>query len=435
MSNLTSSTEIPTAKTLCNDRKSPLKFKESRIMRTNRFFTLFLLLLLSACSNMLPPEWKLTLTPRSSFAQKVASIFTPTPVASGLSALPSFTASPLFTPAIQITTTPAPATAMPTPHPVNLAEGLTGDPLTPAWSPDGQYIVFALDDPSKPNHAQLYTMAVDGSGWTKLVDHQGANDFLPQWSPDGSQILFCSTAADGSGTNVFVVSADGSALTQLTHDHASQCQAIWSPDGSQIAFISDRQDKTGHLYVMKADGSNLHLAADVNNSAEPVWSPDGSTIVFSGMDRTGIGNGMYSTRPDGFGFIQLIKNPAFEAGMQWSPDGKKIIYQADSTLYMINADSSGQVQVLPKQTGMGGEAWSPDGSWIAFQASPAGDSEIFVVTIDGATLLYFPHPGLEDLSPLFSPDGKKLIFYSHHAHQNDGNLMLITFDNLSFWGK
>ena len=48
---------------------------------------------------------------------------------------------------------------------------------------------------------------------------------------------------------------------------------------------------------------------------------------------------------------------------------------------------------------MGGEAWSPNGSWIAFHANPAGDSQIFVVTMDGATLLYYDHPGLQDLSP------------------------------------
>jgi Tol biopolymer transport system component len=250
------------------------------------------------------------------------------------------------------------------------------------------------------------------------------------------QILFCSTAADGSGTNLFVVSPDGKNLTQLTHDHGSLCQAAWSPDGSQIALISDRGGKqTGQLYVMNANGTNLHLAADVINASGPVWSPDGNTLLFSGLDRTGSGAGMYRASPNGFGLIQLIKNPAFEAEMQWSPDGKKIVYQADSSLYMINPDSSGQVKILPKQTGMGGEAWSPDGSWIAFDANPAGDSQIFVSTIDGSTLLYYAHPGLQDLFPLFSPDGKKLIFYSHHDHVDDGALLLITFDNLSLWGK
>jgi Tol biopolymer transport system component len=240
-------------------------------MRPNRFINLFFLLLLSACSTNPPPVLKPTLTPGSPINPPPAVANTQSPAATSPAAL--------TTPTITST-----ATAMPIPAMLNLTKGLTGNPLSPSWSPDGKYIVFSLDDPGQPNHNQLYKAAVDGSGSTRLVDHPDTSDFMPQWSPDGSQILFCSTAADGSGTNVFVVKPDGAALTQLTHDHASQCQAAWSPDSSQIALISDRQDKqSGRLYVMNADGTDLHLAADLNNSINPVWSPDGKTLIFSGQ--------------------------------------------------------------------------------------------------------------------------------------------------------
>jgi len=263
---------------------------------------------------------KPSLTPEAHPGQTEATAQTQIPAATGLPVLPGSTTSPTSTSTVEI------PTASPTPIPtlLNLTNGITGNPLSPSWSPDGRYVVFSLDDPSQANHNQLYKTATDGSGWAKLVDHPGASDLLPQWSPDGSHILFCSTAADGSGTNVFVVSPDGANLTQLTHDHASLCQAVWSPDSSQIALISDRKgNQTGRLYVMNADGTKLHLAADISNSINPVWSPDGSTLVFSGLDRDGSGAAMYSARPDGGGFIQLIKNPAFEAGMQWSFDGKR----------------------------------------------------------------------------------------------------------------
>jgi TolB protein len=397
-----------------------------------RLINLFLLLLLSGCSHFLPPEWKVTQTSGSQDASGASATLTQTPAPTSQ---PGLTAEPAFpftaTPAIS----PTPS-AVPIPAAINLTRGIKGNPLSPSWSPDGKSVVFTLDDPNQPNHNQLYKAAVDGSGWSKLVEHPGANDFLPQWSPDGAHILFCSTAADGSGTNVFVVAPDGTGLTQLTHDQASQCLAVWSPDSRMIALISDRKNQqTAHLYVMNADGTNLHLAADVNNATDPVWAPDGNTLVFSGLDRSGSGAGMYSARPDGSGFIQLIKDAAFEAGMQWSPDGKKIIFQADASLFMINADSSGKVQVLPKQPSMSGEAWSPDGGWIAYSSTLIDDAQIFTMTVDGTTLLYYPHPGMQDLFPLWSPDGRKLLFYSHHDHVDNGSLLVIPMDALNVYVK
>jgi Tol biopolymer transport system component len=79
---------------------------------------------------------------------------------------------------------------------------------------------------------------------------------------------------------------------------------------------------------------------------------------------------------------------------------------------------------------MGGEAWSPDGAWIAYNSSLIDDAQIFTMTVDGTTLLYYPHGGLQDLFPLWSPDGKKLLFYSHHDHVDDGSLLVITHDYL-----
>src|SRR5689334_14377693 len=62
--------------------------------------------------------------------------------------------------------------------------------------------------------------------------------------------------SDVDGNNeIYVVNPDGTDLTRLTTNPASDTDAAWSPDGSKIVFVSDR-DGSHEIYVMNADGTD-----------------------------------------------------------------------------------------------------------------------------------------------------------------------------------
>src|SRR4051812_26456720 len=65
------------------------------------------------------------------------------------------------------------------------------------------------------------------------------------------KIVFVSDR-DGNA-EIYSCNVDGSNISRLTNNAATDDQPAWSPDGSQIAFVSDR---TGNpeLYIMNADG-------------------------------------------------------------------------------------------------------------------------------------------------------------------------------------
>lgn len=81
-------------------------------------------------------------------------------------------------------------------------------------------------------------------------------------SPDGSRYVMA-LEVEGQ-TDIFVVNADGSGLSNLTRHPANDAAPIWSPDGRYIAFVSNRERTIWlrQLYVMRADGSDVRLVSD-----------------------------------------------------------------------------------------------------------------------------------------------------------------------------
>ena len=87
-----------------------------------------------------------------------------------------------------------------------------------------------------------------------------SNNRHPSLSPSGEKITFDSDREGNS--DIFVMNADGSNLTQLTRDPSNDALALWSPDGSSITFSSTRGDRSPTVYRMDADGSNVRIVED-----------------------------------------------------------------------------------------------------------------------------------------------------------------------------
>lgn len=155
-----------------------------------------------------------------------------------------------------------------------------------AWSPDGQYILFASDvDGDFELYALLLDQPADGDPIppAKLTDNE-FDDRQPVWSPDGRYIAFASDRAGIGELEIFVMPFSGSdPICQMTDATGSSFSPSWSPDGSQIAFISNRGGDND-LYIMRYDGSaeTLITVSDGDwQDRDPAWSPDGQWLVMS----------------------------------------------------------------------------------------------------------------------------------------------------------
>jgi hypothetical protein len=84
-------------------------------------------------------------------------------------------------------TTTAGASFAPASVPAPLAVALTGDPggdVMPSWRPDGDGVVFASDR-AQAGNADIYRIALDGSGLVRLTQDPAA-DLAPDWGPQSN---------------------------------------------------------------------------------------------------------------------------------------------------------------------------------------------------------------------------------------------------------
>jgi len=178
--------------------------------------------------------------------------------------------------------------------------GPDGGAADPAWSPDGQRIVFANYTGATTLGPYLYVMDTDGGNMRPLKRMQRESPkaligSAPAWSPDGTKIAYqVCTNCERGGEDYEIVVVDAAGETYdpdqvhaVTDHPASDTHPAWSPDSRRIAFVSDRDYIDADtlrfredLYVVKTDGSNLKRLTKTGYVKEAQWNPEDNFIIF-----------------------------------------------------------------------------------------------------------------------------------------------------------
>ncbi len=243
-----------------------------------------------------------------------------------------------------------------------------GDEWTPAYSHDGQKIVYTYD-------RKLWIANADGTGAVRLTnpnESQYAVDFGASFSPDDSRIVFGHNNGLGmAGGGLWIINTNGTGLTELYQ--GSGLDPCFSPDGSQIVFATNSSTSGTDISIVNANGSNQRYLTSTGNQGKenryPAFSPDGTKIVFT-SNRDAVTNyEIYVMDADGTHVTRLTNNAAGDLYARFSPDGQKIAFYSNrdghEAIFTMNADGSAQTRITSASV------VSVDPSWGIDYVAPA----------------------------------------------------------------
>jgi TolB protein len=243
---------------------------------------------------------------------------------------------------------------------------------------------------------------------------------------------------------LYTMKPDGTGVKRLTNNAAEDEDPEYSASGKKIAFSRGQFNRAG-IYTMNADGSGVRKLTD-NETYEPAWSPNGKKIAFTRFNNGGdsVFGEIYTMNADGSGLKRIVdgcfSDQCFKlyGSPDWSPDGKKIALEgaeflpcdgdAAKSIYTVNPDGSG----LKRITHTGRRVcyppdfspdWSPNAKKIVFY-SPGPAGGILTVNRDGSgeKMIYSSNRFDEEESndPAWSPDGKRIAFVHFGCNYGDG---------------
>jgi len=265
----------------------------------------------------------------------------------------------------------------------------------------------------------------------------------------------------GATTCGYFLPGDRRVLYSSTHLVSPGCPPKPKMEGKYRWALDDYE-----IFSVKVDGQQVQrLTVSPGYDAEATVSPDGRTIVFTSI--RGGDLDLYAMDLDGAHVRRLTKEVGYDGGAFFSPDSKRIVYRAfhpgdqaelehyqalltqhvvepgQLDLFVMNADGTGQRRVTANGASNFAPSFHPDGRRIIFSSDqherrPDRPSErptdrppsfhLYLIGDGGAELEQVTFSGGFNSFPMFSPDGKQLVWISDRNAKSHGEFNVFIAD-------
>jgi eukaryotic-like serine/threonine-protein kinase len=307
-----------------------------------------------------------------------------------------------------------------------------GEQLWPTFSPDGSQVAFYWNG-DKLDNFDLYVKMI-GPGAPLRLTTDAAHDSFPAWSPDGRSIAFERHASRDELWIMIVPPLGGRERKVGRFPRTPQLGGginglCWTPDSKWLITAgSEEQNAPLRLYLLSVEtGERKPLTAPPPNivgDGAPALSPDGRHLVFRRETGLNVGSLMVLDLSGDFtpsGKVRQIAGEQLSPERPvWTADGRDIVFasgvRVGARLYRVSA--SGDAPATPLAwtgNGVDDPAISWSGHRLAY-SNYVDNANIWRVPVNGKG-----HPekvvtsSFREVHPHFSPDGKRLAFYSNRS--------------------
>ncbi|MBW0160743.1 MAG: PD40 domain-containing protein [Sediminibacterium sp. Gen4] len=303
-----------------------------------------------------------------------------------------------------------------------------GTELNPKISPDGKWVAFTGQ---YDGNTDVYIVSIDGGEPKRMTWHPGA-DIVHGWLPDGTGVYFTS-GREGYptvNTKFFTVSIKGGTPTAMPLPFGFS--GTLSPDGQTMAYLPYslwdpewRNYRGGQaqpiwLFNMKTFETVKTKQGDQERHSSPTWN-NGILYFLSEQDYI---NNIWSYDPKTKAQKQITFHKDFDI-KNVSAANNKLIYEQGGYLhsYDVTTQKTQKLEIHVKaDLNWGRPRWNnlTGNNLINASLSPTGKralfesrGEIFTVPKENGDWRNITNStGAADRSPVWSPDGQKLAWFS-----------------------
>lgn len=342
---------------------------------------------------------------------------------------------------------------------------------SPAWTPDGDYLVVSKARAPDPGTFWLFMYHRDGGTGVRVgapPPPQPSADAAPGpppplqpnrmgavVSPDGRFVYYAQRTGSFTYNARFPLwqihrhDRDTGDVVQVTNAQGSAMRPVLSPDGRWLVYATRHKTDTALRIRDLESGAERWLTHPVTRDDQEsrasrdtmpryVFMPDGRSLLVpidGGLARVDVESGARTPvpftatvqaeiAPRVYTPVRVEDGETVRARLiRWpslSPDGKRLAFSALNRLYVTDLPDGAPRLVTPAAAATAPEGefmpvWSPDGTSLTYVTWTTTGGHIKRVPASGGTAVTLTaHEGYY-LDPAYTPDGQQLVFIAGTA--------------------